>query len=49
MSVKFIKEPKRFNLDMFPRMQPFLKSMPEFLLAWLRPFMPSFIVILQKK
>ncbi|MGE0267283.1 MAG: methyltransferase domain-containing protein [Candidatus Omnitrophota bacterium] len=49
MSVKIIKQPKEFNLDMFPRLQPVLKAMPEFLLTWLRPFMPSFIVILQKK
>lgn len=49
MSVKIIKEPERFNLDMFPRLQPFLKSLPEFLLIWMRPFMPSFIVILRKK
>lgn len=49
MSVKIIKQPKEFNLDMFPRLQPVLQALPEFLLIWLRPFMPSFIVILQKK
>ncbi|MBP9854328.1 MAG: class I SAM-dependent methyltransferase [Candidatus Omnitrophica bacterium] len=49
MSVKIIKNPKEFNLDVFPRLQPILKSMPTLLLTWLRTFFPSFIVILQKK
>jgi len=49
MSLKIIKHPKDYQLDMFPHLQPLLKVLPEFILRLLHPFLPSFIVILHKK
>jgi len=49
MSLKIIKHPKDYQLDMFPLLQPLLKILPVFILRLLHPFLPSFIVILHKK
>jgi len=49
MSLKIIKHPQDYQLDMLPLLQPFLKILPVFILKLLHPFLPSFIVILHKK
>lgn len=49
LSIKLIKNPKEYNLDMFIALQPLLKIMPTACLSCLRPILPSYIFILKKK
>ena len=49
LSAEILKNPKEYNLDMFTWFQPFLRLMPITFLNSLKPFLPSFIVILRKK
>jgi len=49
MSLKIIKNPREYNLDMYPALQPILKILPFYILKLLHPVLPSFIIILHKQ
>lgn len=48
MSIEIIKNPRKYNLDMFPLLQPLLRLFPTWLLENLRFLFPSYIIILRK-
>jgi len=48
MSVEIIKNPRKYNLDMFPFLQPLLRLLPVCFLENLRFLFPSYIIILRK-
>lgn len=48
MSIEIIKNPRKYNLDMFPLLQPLLRLFPMWFLENLRFLFPSYIIILRK-
>lgn len=49
ISVEIIKDQRKYKLDMYPAIQPIFRAMPTFLLEWLKPIFPSYILLLKKK
>lgn len=49
MSVEVIKNGRKYELDMYPAIQPLLSILPLGLLKLLRPILPSYIILLRKK
>ncbi len=49
MTLKIVKNPKKYSLDVVPAIQPLFKILPMWILRNLQIILPSFIVILHKR
>ena len=49
ISLKMIRNPKKFNLDVYKRLHPFLKYIPTSFLSVLNYFLPTYVLVLRKK
>ncbi len=48
LTTDVMKHPTKYKLDSFRRFQPFLKNIPRFMISMIKPFVPSYILILKK-
>lgn len=49
LTLDILKNPKKYNLDIFKPLQPLARITPLFVLKLLNPVMPSYILLLRKK